>query len=105
MFEIYKKENKEIRKKIKKCKGKIGIAFGGGGTRGLAHIGVLKAFEENGIEFDEVAGTSAGSIIGALYAYGLNSQEIYNFAKTLDEDEILLVKFHLFQAKTKVYRI
>lgn len=101
MFEIYKKENKEIRKKIKKCKGKIGIAFGGGGTRGLAHIGVLKAFEENGIEFDEVAGTSAGSIIGALYAYGLNSQEIYNFAKTLDEDEIRTSKIPFIPSKNE----
>lgn len=48
---------------------KIGIALGGGGARGLAHIGVLKVLEEAGIQPDIIAGTSMGSIVGALYAY------------------------------------
>ncbi|MDD2524098.1 MAG: patatin-like phospholipase family protein [Endomicrobiaceae bacterium] len=47
---------------------KKAIALGGGGARGLAHIGVLKVLEENGIKFDCIAGTSMGAIIGALYA-------------------------------------
>ena len=46
-------------------KPKIGIAFGGGGARGFSHIGVIKALNEFGLDFDYVAGTSVGSIIGA----------------------------------------
>ena len=47
---------------------KIGIAFSGGGMRGIAHIGVLQALQEHNIHPDMVSGTSAGSIIGAMYA-------------------------------------
>ena len=46
---------------------KLGLALGGGATRGYGHIGALKAFAEYGIEFDYVAGTSVGSLIGSLY--------------------------------------
>ena len=45
---------------------KIGLALGSGGAKGFAHLGALKAFEENGITFDMVAGTSIGSIVGAF---------------------------------------
>ena len=55
---------------------KKAIALGGGGARGLAHIGVLKVLEENNIKFDYIAGTSMGSIIGALYAIGQDPQTI-----------------------------
>lgn len=55
---------------------KCGLALGSGGTRGFAHLGVLKAFEDEGISFDYVAGTSAGSIAAALYAAGYKVQEI-----------------------------
>lgn len=54
----------------------IGVVFSGGGAKGLSHIGVLKALEENGIPIDYVAGTSMGAIIGGLYAIGLNPDEI-----------------------------
>jgi NTE family protein len=54
----------------------IGIAFSGGGSRGIAHIGVLKAFEEFNIKPMLLTGTSAGSIVGALYAYGYTAEEI-----------------------------
>ena len=47
-------------------KPKIGIAFGGGGARGFTHIGVIKAFEEYGLKFDYVAGTSVGSSFTTL---------------------------------------
>ena len=47
---------------------KIGLALGGGGARGACHIGVLKVLEANGIVPDIVAGTSAGSMVGAMYA-------------------------------------
>ncbi len=46
----------------------MGLALGGGGARGLAHLGVLKAFEENGIPVHMIAGTSMGAIVGAMYA-------------------------------------
>lgn len=55
---------------------KIGITLSGGGARGIAHIGVLAALEEAGIVPEVVSGTSAGSIVGALYAAGKSPQEI-----------------------------
>ncbi len=58
-----------------------GIAFSGGGARGIAHIGVLKALLENGIYPDRVSGTSAGAIVAALYAAGKKPDEILDFVK------------------------
>jgi len=55
---------------------KIGLALSGGGARGGAHVGVLKAIEEYGIPIDYVAGTSMGAIIGALFASGYSADEI-----------------------------
>jgi NTE family protein len=55
----------------------------GGGARGAAHIGVLKAFEENGIRPTHVSGTSVGAIVGALYAAGVHWSEILKFFKTI----------------------
>lgn len=60
---------------------KVGICFAGGGIKGVAHIGVLKALEEENINFDYVAGTSSGSIIAALYSVGYKSDEIYEIFK------------------------
>ncbi len=55
----------------------IGIALAGGGIRGIAHAGVLKAFEDNGIKIDAIGGTSAGSIVATLYAMGYKPYYIY----------------------------
>ena len=55
---------------------KIGLALGGGGARGACHIGVLKVLEANGIVPDIVAGTSAGSMIGAMYASHHNAKVV-----------------------------
>ncbi len=60
----------------RKKKIKLGLGLGGGGAKGSAHLGALRAFEEEGIEFDVVAGTSIGSIVGGLYAKGLSWREI-----------------------------
>jgi NTE family protein len=60
---------------------KTGITLSGGGARGIAHIGVLDALLENGIEPDIISGTSAGSIIGALYAAGKTPVEMLDFVK------------------------
>ena len=62
---------------------KIGIVLSGGGIRGVAHLGVLQALTEAGIKFDMISGTSAGSIVGALFAQGIQPSEILNiFMKT-----------------------
>lgn len=60
---------------------KLGLCLLGGGVKGAAHIGVLKAFEEENISFEYLAGTSSGSIIATLYSIGYNSDEIYNLFK------------------------
>lgn len=54
----------------------VGVALGGGFARGLAHVGVLKVLEENGIPIDFVAGTSVGSVIGAAYCSGIDATEL-----------------------------
>lgn len=59
---------------------KIGIALSGGGTRGVVHIGALKALEEHGIFPTIVSGTSAGSIVGVMYAHGYTPAEILSIA-------------------------
>lgn len=61
---------------------RIGLALGGGLVRGWAHIGVLFVLHEQGIPIDYVAGTSAGSIIGAAYCAGMDVERIYQYALT-----------------------
>ncbi|TXE16090.1 patatin-like phospholipase family protein [Psychroserpens burtonensis] len=60
-----------------------GLVLSGGGARGAAHIGAIKALEEFGISPTHIAGTSAGAIIGALYAAGISWSEMLNFFKTI----------------------
>jgi NTE family protein len=59
---------------------KVGLAFGGGFARGLAHIGVLKVFEEENLPVDFIAGTSVGSVIGACYCSGISAKELEEIA-------------------------
>lgn len=66
-----------------RCRKKIGLALGGGFLRGAAHIGVLKVLEKNGLKPDIVAGTSAGSIVAALYAAGWPVKHIEKLACNL----------------------
>jgi len=61
-----------------------GLVLSGGGFRGIAHIGVIKALDEYGFEITHVAGTSAGAIIGALYAGGLDWRQILEFIKKIN---------------------
>lgn len=63
---------------------KVGLVLSGGGAKGLAHIGVLKALEENHIPIDYIVGTSMGGIVGAMYAAGYSPSEIEYIA--LSED-------------------
>lgn len=67
---------------------RIGLALGGGAARGFAHIGVIQVFEENGIKVDLVAGTSAGSLVAALYASGKNGKEMQALSDNMDEGAI-----------------
>jgi NTE family protein len=67
---------------------KVGIALGGGAAKGFAHIGVIKMLEANGFAPAVVAGTSAGSVVGALYASGMNAFELQEKAVALDEAKI-----------------
>lgn len=57
---------------------KIGLALGGGGVRGMAHIGVLEAFHESGIEVDLIAGTSMGAVVGASYCLNKDVERVKN---------------------------
>lgn len=59
----------------------LGLALSGGGVKGAAHIGVLKALEENNIKIDYIGGTSSGSIVSTLYAAGFTPDEIYEIFK------------------------
>ncbi len=77
---------------------KVGLALGGGAVLGAAHIGVLKALEEKGIGADLVSGTSVGSFIGALYAFGMNWEKIDAVAgdlKWLDVSRISISQYGL----------
>lgn len=72
----------------KKVKEKIALCLGGGGARGFAHVGAIKAFEEEGVKFDMVVGTSVGALVGALYAFGIKSNAMLRYAETLDMREL-----------------
>ena len=66
----------------------LGLALGGGAARGFAHVGVIQVLEEAGIQPDLVVGTSAGSLVAALYASGKNSAQLRRVAETMEEAEI-----------------
>lgn len=85
------------KKKIKN----LGLALGGGGTRGCAHIGVIKAFEEHGISFDFVAGTSVGSLVGAFYCAGFTSEDMIKIVKNINERDIRTSKIPFVPSRTE----
>lgn len=70
---------------VARAKPKIGLALGGGAARGFAHIGVIKALETNGITPDIVVGTSAGSVVGSLYAAGFGAFDLQKLAFQMEE--------------------
>lgn len=65
---------------------KLGIALSGGGVRGIAHAGVLKALEESGIKIEAIGGTSSGALIAGLYAIGYSPEDIYQLFKIHAKD-------------------
>jgi NTE family protein len=69
---------------------RIGLALSGGGALGLSEIGVIQWLEQNHIPVDRIAGTSMGGIIAAMYATGMSSAEIQEFAQHVDWGEAML---------------
>lgn len=67
---------------------KLGLALSGGGIRGAAHIGVLKALEENNIKIDVIGGTSSGGLIASLYAMDYKPEYIYHLFKRYSKDVV-----------------
>ena len=65
----------------------VGLSLSGGGAKGLAHIGVIKALEENDIPIDYVSGTSIGSIVGMLYCIGYSPEEMIEVFKSQEFKE------------------
>ncbi len=65
---------------------KIGLTLSGGGAKGLAHIGILKAIDSAGLKIDYITGTSMGAVVGALYASGYSGNDIENLRKDIDFD-------------------
>lgn len=68
---------------------KIGLTLSGGGAKGLAHIGILKAIDSAGLNIDYITGTSMGSVIGGLYAIGYSADTIEQIARKIDWDLLL----------------
>ena len=78
---------------------RVGICLSGGAARGLAHIGVLRAFEEEGIEFDCVSGSSIGALIGLFYASGKTPDEMLEISKTIKKSKLTSIgPFHFGKA-------
>ncbi len=69
-------------------RGTVGVAFGGGSARGIAHVGVIRWFEEHHIPIDVAAGTSMGGLIGGAFASGMSSIEIDEMLQRLNWDEM-----------------
>lgn len=84
---------------------KIGLALGSGGARGVAHLGVIKALEEEGIRPDYITGCSMGSVVGAGYASGLTVEEMYEVVVKLkainliDFSAVPITKLAIFKGK------
>lgn len=72
---------------------KIGLALGGGGVCGFAHIGFMQVLEENGIKPDIISGVSMGAIIGAFYASGYSLKEIEEIAKNLKKNDLFSLNY------------
>ncbi len=71
---------------------KIGVALSGGGIRGLAHIGVLKALINNGIHVDYISGTSAGAIVAGLFACGYTPHQMEELARNIKSADLIDLK-------------
>lgn len=74
---------------------KIGLALGSGGSRGVAHVGVLKALEEEGVKPDYITGCSMGSVVGACYAAGMNLEEMHETICSIKPFDLIDINLNL----------
>src|ERR1700687_291463 len=79
---------------------KIALVLGGGAARGFAHVGVIRALEQEKVPIDMIIGTSVGSLIGAIYAYDTNSFELEWTAFSLEKDQVF--DYGIFSAFTSM---
>ena len=86
--------------KLKKYR-KIGLALGGGGARGFALIGAIRAFEEENIKFDYISGTSIGSVVGAMMSYGVLSSQMEDIATKIKVKDIRTSKIPFVPSSTE----
>lgn len=96
----FRKKDKELKYK-KRRKTKIALVLSGGAGRGIGHIGAIKAFEQMGVEFDMVVGTSAGSAIGACLACGMTANEMEQAVSQLKISDIKGNRPFFMPANTK----
>ncbi len=82
---------------------RIGLALGGGGARGLAHIAILEAFDELGIKPAMIAGTSIGALIGAAYASGMRASDIRGYCKAAFARRSALLRHLYFRWRGRVW--
>lgn len=78
---------------------KLGLILGSGASKGFAHIGVLKALEENGIKIDVMTGCSAGSVIAPLYILGYSTKELLKISKELKRSDIIDLSINFLRNK------
>lgn len=81
---------------------RVGLVLSGGGASAVAHLGVIKALEENGIPIDYISGTSAGALIGGLYACGYSPQQIEEFV--LSDEFLLMAKGKISEKNHFLFR-
>ena len=99
---LFKKKKQSILEYFagKQKKVKIGLALGGGGARGFALIGAMRAFEEENIKFDYISGTSIGSIVGAMVSFGLTSSQMQEIATKIKVKDVRTSKIPLVPSST-----
>lgn len=96
-FLFWKRKNKPV----KHPSIRLGLVLGGGGARGFGHLGVLKALSEWGVEVDIVAGTSVGSLVGALFCAGKTVDEIIEIAKNIKVKDVKSSKFFFMPSSSQ----
>ncbi len=83
---------------------KLGIALSGGGIRGIAHAGVLKALEESGIQIEAIGGTSSGALIAGLYVLGYSPEDMYHLFKIHAKDIVGMGENSIFSRIHQVFK-
>ncbi|WP_353893336.1 patatin-like phospholipase family protein [Proteinivorax hydrogeniformans] len=78
----------------------VGLTLSGGGQKGIAHLGVIKGIEEDGLKFNCMSGTSAGAIISSLYATGKSFDQILRIVKSLERSDVLDLNINFWQVVT-----